>query len=123
MLPDTAELHGDKLNAENQGGEPNIGSWDNAEDWISWKVLVPNAGTYKVKGMFAAANGDSALQIQIGGQKIVSAIPKTASWADFAGVELGTITIGSSGEVEVKVAPGDPKAWKPVNLRSITLAP
>lgn len=38
LLPDDANLHGDQIKTEAQGGQPNIGFWDNATDWVSWKV-------------------------------------------------------------------------------------
>ena len=38
---DDAELHGDQIKTEDQGGQPNIGFWDNGSEWASWKVRFP----------------------------------------------------------------------------------
>ena len=48
LAPDDAELHGDQIKVEAQGGQPNIGFWDKAEDWVSWKVKFDKPGTSTV---------------------------------------------------------------------------
>ena len=48
--------HGEKINHENQGGQPNIGFWDNAQEWVSWKVNFKAAGKFRVTASCAAAS-------------------------------------------------------------------
>jgi len=44
LLPNDAELHGEQIKVEAQGGQPNIGFWDKPEEWVSWKVKVDKPG-------------------------------------------------------------------------------
>jgi hypothetical protein len=37
---DAAETHGSRIKAEQRGGQPNLGFWDNAQDWASWKAIT-----------------------------------------------------------------------------------
>jgi alpha-L-fucosidase len=115
---DGAELQG-KLAIEQQGGQPNIGFWDDAADTASWTVKFPAAGVYKVSGSFAAQSGDSAVIIEAAGQKIDGKIAQTPSWADFKEVQFGALKIDKAGTVLLKARPGE--NWKAVNLRSIRL--
>ena len=120
LAADDAELHGD-LKTENQGGQPNIGFWDKAADWASWKVNFKEAGRYKVSASCAAANGDSALALEIAGQKAEGKVPATGAWDKFATSEMGVIEVKQAGEQAVKVRPRDAESWKAVNLRWVKL--
>jgi hypothetical protein len=120
VLADDAELHGD-LKTENQGGQPNIGFWDKAADWASWKVNFKEAGRFKVSASCAAAAGDSALAIEVAGQKTGGQVPATGAWDKFTTSEMGVIEIKQAGEQTVNVRPRDPQSWKAVNLRWVKL--
>jgi alpha-L-fucosidase len=113
---DDADLHGD-LKTEDHGGRSNIGFWDKAADWASWKVNFKEAGSYKVSANCAAAAGDSALAFEIGDQKVSGKVAATGDWEKFAAVDLDVIEVKKAGEQIVKVRPADPAKWKPVNLR------
>jgi hypothetical protein len=117
---DDAELHGD-LKTENQGGQPNIGFWDKAADWASWKVNFKEAGRFNVSASCAAANGDSALALQVADQKAEGKVPATGAWDKFATSEMGVIEVKQAGEQAVKVRPRDAESWKAVNLRWVKL--
>jgi len=118
---DDAELHGDGIKTEAQGGQPNIGFWDKAEDWASWKVSFAQAGVYGVTACCAAAGAESALAVEVAGQKVDAKVPATGAWDKFTDVDFGTIEVKKAGDEVVKVRPRDPQAWKPVNLRWIRL--
>jgi alpha-L-fucosidase len=118
LAAEAAELHGN-LAVEQQGGQPNIGFWDNAADFATWNLKFPAAGTYEVSGTFAAASGESALVIEAADQQIGGKIAKTASWADFQNASLGKLKIDKAGTVVLKARPGE--GWKAVNLRAIRL--
>jgi len=120
---DDAEMHGEGVRTEAQGGQPNIGFWDKAEDWVSWKVSFKEAGTLKVSASCAAAAGDSALAVEIGDRKAEGKVAATGGWDKFATVEMGTIEVKKAGDQQVKVRPLDPKTWKPVNLSYVLLKP
>ena len=67
-------------------------------------------------------NGEIGFVVEMGGQRAVGTTAKTASWDDFAPVDLGTVS-AQPGEVEVRVRAKDPANWKAINLRAITLTP
>ncbi|MBE3100324.1 MAG: alpha-L-fucosidase [Planctomycetes bacterium] len=117
---DDAELHGD-LKTENQGGQPNIGFWDKAADSASWKVNFKEAGRFKVSASCAAANGESALAVEVADQKAEGKVPATGAWDKFATSEMGVIEVKQPGEQAVKVRPRDAESWKAVNLRWVKL--
>jgi len=116
-----AELHGEGVKTENQGGQPNIGFWDKAADWVSWKVKVKEPGRFKVSASCAAANGESALAVEIAGQKVEGKVPATGAWDKFTTVEMGVIEVKQAGDQTLKVRPRDAESWKAVNLRWVKL--
>jgi alpha-L-fucosidase len=122
LTPDDAELHGDGIKAEAQGGQPNIGFWDNAQDWASWKLKFPAAGKYTLTASIAAAKGDSAVTVELAGQKLEAKLPATEGWDKFATVELGTVEIKQPGEQTLAIKPRDAASWKAVNLRWVKMA-
>jgi len=116
---DDAELHGDGIKTENQGGQPNIGFWDKAQDWASWKVKVKEPGAFKVTAACAAAGNDSLLVIEAAGRNLEAKVPTTGAWDKFGEIELGTVEVKQAGDQVVKARPRDAGTWKPVNLRWI----
>jgi alpha-L-fucosidase len=122
LAAEDAELHGEGVKTENQGGQPNIGFWDNAQDWVSWKAKFKEPGRFKVSASCAAAGRDSALAVEIAGRKVEGKVPVTGAWDKFATIEMGQIEVPGAGEQVVKVRPRDPQAWSPVNLRWIKLS-
>jgi hypothetical protein len=121
LAPDTADLHG-SLREEAQGGQPNIGFWDNPKDWASWKVNFKQPGKFKVTASCAALAG-SSLTIEAAGQKLLANVPATGAWDKFEEFAFGTVEVKEAGEQAVNVRPSDAQTWKAINLRSIVLAP
>jgi hypothetical protein len=118
LAPDTADLHG-SLKEEAQGGQPNIGFWDNPQDYATWRVSFGAAGTYIVAATCATLHAGPEFLVEVDGQQVIGKASQTGSWAEFRMVELGAITIKQAGEQVVKVRPRDPAAWKAINLRSV----
>lgn len=120
LSADTATLNGGKINTEAQGGQPNIGFWDDAADYAVWKGRVPAAGRYTVSVSTATVHAGAEYQVEIGGQKLTGKAPQTGSWSDFRVVDLGTVEL-KQGEVSVKVGCRDAQSWKALNLRFVKL--
>jgi len=116
LTADDAELHGD-LKTEDHGGKSNIGFWDSAQDWASWKVNFKEAGSYNVSASCSAAGGDSAIAVEVADQKAEGNISATGVWDKFVTSEFGALEVKTAGEQVVKVRPADPAKWKAVNLR------
>jgi alpha-L-fucosidase len=119
---DLAELHGDHLKPESQGGQPNIGFWDSADEWVSWKVKFPKAGTFNLSVSTATVHSGAEYVVELAGRQFVGKAPPTASWADFRATNLGPIEIQQPGDLVLKVRARDPKAWKAINLRWVKLS-
>ncbi|MEJ5238607.1 MAG: alpha-L-fucosidase [Limisphaera sp.] len=118
-----AELHGDHLRTEERGGRTNIGYWDRAEEWVSWKLQIPQPGRFQIAALCAAANGESRLRIEIAGQSLTRRIPATGSWDDFQPVELGVVEVSAPGVHTLSARPDAPSTWRPINLREVRVLP
>jgi alpha-L-fucosidase len=120
LAPDTADLHG-SLREEAQGGQPNIGFWDNGRDWASWKVNFKQAGKFKVTASCATIHPDVSFTVETAGQKLTGQAPVTGAWDKFQELTLGMLEIKQAGEQAVSVHPSDAKTWKAINLRGLVL--
>jgi len=121
LSADTAQLHGDQIRQEEQGGQPSIGYWDRADEWVSWKVQFTQAGTFKVSACCATVHSDSEFVVEVAGQQVTGKVAQTEGWADFRVLDLGQVDVKQPGEQVVKVRPRDADTWKAINLRSVTL--
>jgi len=120
---DAVELHGNQIKQETQGSQPNIGFWDKADEWVSWKVKFPKAGTYKVSASAASPNGDVEFIVESASYQIPAKTTQTGSWAEFRETDIGQLKIEQSGDQTIKVRPKDAASWKAINLRFIKLSP
>ena len=123
MDADAAELHGDGIKVEQHGGRSNLGFWDAASDWASWKVDFTRPGVYKVTARCACTDGRERTRPGSRGQQVVAKVAQTGDWEQFRDVAFGTVEIAKAGVQEVKVRPRDPNAWRAVNLRDVKFAP
>ena len=105
LSPDDADFHGGTMAAENRAGQPNIGSWDNARDWASWKVHFDRPGRYAVRTACAALDDGTEFVVEIAGQQLVGRAARTGSWDKFAGVNLGIVEV-KAGDQTVALARG-----------------
>ncbi len=121
LLAADAELHGDQIKQEAQGGQPNIGFWDRADEWVSWKVQIPQAGTFNVSASCAAVQPASEFVVEIGGQQLPGKAAQTGSWDKFQVVQLGPVEIKQPGELIVTMRSKDSRTWKAINLRFVKL--
>jgi len=115
-----AELHGPTIATESKdNGKPNIGFWDDPAAWASWQVRFPKAGTYEVRGRFAALKQGS-LEIQVGKAALKAQPPVTGAWDKFETVKLGMLEVGEAGSQEVKAVPVRAD-WAATNLAWLEL--
>ena len=120
---EAAELHGDQIKQESQGGQPNIGFWDKADEWISWKVKFSKPGAYKVSASTASPNGDVEFIVEAASQQLPGRTTQTGSWTEFRETDIGQLKIEQPGDQTIKLRPKDAGSWKAINLRFIKLAP
>ncbi len=118
---DDATLHGETIKLEEQGGKPDIGYWDKADEWVSWTAQIRQPGTYQVSTTIAAASGPAEFIIGVGDKTLAATSPQTAGWDQFLTSDLGTITISKPGKLTVSVRAKDAASWKAMNLNSVRL--
>ena len=120
---DDATLHGENLKLEEQGGKPNIGFWDKANEWASWNAHIAKPGKYLVSATIAAANGDAEFVLEAAGENISGKVERTAGWDKFSTTDIGTVGIKSAGDFTVSVRAKDAASWKAINLNSLRFTP
>jgi len=118
-----AALHGEHLKLEEQGGKPDIGYWDNADEWVAWTGRVDKPSTYQVSATIASANGDAEFQLEAAGQKLNGKVFRTAGWDKFAKADIGTVEIKQAVNFTVVLRAKDLVAWQAINLNSVHLTP
>ncbi len=123
LAADDAELHGSQLKVEDHGGKANIGFWDKADEWASWKVNVKQPGAYQVSASCAVLADNAVLVIEAGSNQVELKPAATGSWEKFTDDRAGTIDLPRAGEVVIKARPRDAQSWKAINLRALTLVP
>ena len=120
LNPDDADLKG-SLHTEAQGGQPNIGFWDNPADSASWKVNFTQPGKFKVTASAATTSPASSFIIEADAQKLDGKLTSTGAWDKFTEVEAGTLEIKQPGNQTVAIHSRDAESWKAINLRWIKL--
>ena len=118
-----AELHGTKIKVESYEMRPNIGCWDKADEWVSWKVQIEKPGTYRISLDAATTHKGVEVAVEVAGQTVNAKIPQTGQWNKFQGCSAGKAEIKQSGVVSLKLRPADAAKWKAVNLRMVRLTP
>ena len=108
---------------EEQGGKPDIGFWDNGNEWVSWSAQDVKPGKYEVNVVTATLFGDAKFVVEIGGQSINVKPAASGGWDKFSTTALGTIEIKQAGKLVVKVRAADAASWKAINLNSVRLIP
>jgi len=121
LRADTAELHGNGINEESQGDQPNIGFWDSAEDWVSWKIQVATPGRFAVSATFATPHDGAEVSMGVGAQTVAGKVPKTGGWNQFQSTDFGSIELQQAGDQVVAVRARSADTWKAVNLRAVKL--
>ncbi len=118
--PASATCQG-SVRAEQKGGRPNLGYWDSADDWVSWKVKFTEAGDYTLTTSCAAEVGPSDISVTLAGQTLTAHVEQTAGWEDFQPLKLGSVRISEPGVYTLSVKPLDKSKWKAINLRAIEI--
>ncbi|HUT01751.1 MAG TPA: alpha-L-fucosidase [Phycisphaerae bacterium] len=117
---DAATLHGPKIAKESKdSGRASIGFWDEPTAWVSWDVRFPAAGTYEVRGRFAAMK-QGGFKLQVGKSELAGKPPVTGAWDKFQDAPLGTIEVKEAGTQQVKLVPVAAE-WAAMNLAWIEL--
>jgi alpha-L-fucosidase len=116
-----AEIHGSTAQVESKGGQPNIGYWTNARDWVSWQFKIGKGGRFDVMATVATPAQSSRFEVAVGEQKLTAQVEKTGDYETFKTVKLGQVQLEKgTHELSIKPMRG---AWQAINLRSVVLKP
>ena len=121
-----AELIGNSIQTETKGnGEPSIGFWTDAKDYVKWPVLLTKPGTYNVDATWACAPGaeGSEVALSIGDEQYPTTVVATQGWDDFVTQTAGQIEITKTGPVDFVLKAQSMPHGAVVNLRSIVFKP
>ncbi len=120
-----AELNGYYIRYEYGEGKDNIGFWTNASDFVSWNILVPEKGRYKVKITYACPQEYAGSRFTAGvegGERLEGIVEATGSWSEFKDFVLGEITL-MPGENVFSVRVIEMPRGAVMNLKSVVLEP
>jgi alpha-L-fucosidase len=120
---ESADLHGNRIKQEANGAQSNIGFWDRADEWASWKVAFTQPGAYRVTARCAAPHPGTEFVFEVAGRQLVGKCPQTNGFTDYQNVDLGRIEIPQPGEQIVNARPRDAKTWKAINLNWVIIKP
>jgi alpha-L-fucosidase len=118
---DLAEIHGGGAQLEAVGGQPNIGFWTNARDWVSWRFKLSKPGRFDVTASVATPAESSKFELAVADQRLTAEVAGTGNYQTFKTVKLGAIEL-KQGTCELTIKPVRDQ-WQAINLRSITLKP
>lgn len=125
LLAKDAELNGGgKIKLENFKGKEDIGWWDYDTQWISWKLDIPQGGSYQAE-LFYSRPGKKKIttKLMIGKVVLESRVPGTGSWSKWSQTDLGTLNVATGKNVECSLKVEDLPGKGVINFISIKLTP
>ncbi|MER3474526.1 MAG: alpha-L-fucosidase [Armatimonadota bacterium] len=120
-----AEVHGQSARYEQGDGKDNIGFWTVPTDYVTWSILVPQGGRYRVKVTYACPpeNAGSRFSVGIeGGRRLEGTVEATGSWTDFRDFVLGETTV-PAGKQTLSVRVSAMPRGAVMNLQKVVLEP
>ncbi|HTJ11043.1 MAG TPA: alpha-L-fucosidase [Dinghuibacter sp.] len=106
-----------------EGNPQNIGFWTDEKGYITWLLRFDRPGTYTITADVATPAAAAAFSIALGGVAALDAqVTRTGSYTLYQVQSLGRLTVSKAGTYTLSVTPRA-SAWRPVNLRSLALAP
>ena len=121
LTADTADLHGDQIKVEERGGQPNIGYWDRAGEWVSWHAMFSQPGHYRVTAEIASTSPQSHFTLSVGNTELACDAQNTGSWENYTVQTIGTVTVTKPGELTISLHPQDAASWSAINLRRLKI--
>ena len=120
-----AQVHGQTARYEEGGGKDNIGFWTNVADYVTWNILVPSRGRYRVKVTYACPTENAGSRFTIGvegGRRLEGTVEATGSWTAFREFDLGELTL-PAGKHTLSVRVTQMPRGTVMNLQKVVLEP
>lgn len=122
LLPAAARCEGG-VRAESRLEIPNLGYWTNPDATVTWDIGISSPGKYAIKIDLSAAVPDMKIITTIAGKDFTTTVPDTGSHDTYQTIDIGKIQFPNAEQVTLRIRAADKTAWKPVNVRSVTLVP
>jgi len=108
LTADKAVLEGEKINIEEKNDRTNIGYWDDPAERVHWLARITRAGRYSIAGEFAAV-ADGRLLLEVAGQQLEFAVPRTGGWSNAKMVGIGQVEFEKPGVYHLKLGAAEPE--------------
>lgn len=105
------------IELKGHGAEATLTNWTDRRFFVEYVLITPKGGKWQVKAELSA-NEPTVLLAGLPKKGVKNQIAPTDGWKT---LDLGTIEL-PAGENVIELRPGT-KAWKPIELRRVTLTP
>ena len=122
ILADIYNVQGTDTQVELKQDIYNIGYWTGSQCSVQWQFRVDRPGVFEIAAQVAAQDKDSRAELKIGDKTLTAVFAATGSYDTFQTQRLGTIALEKPGVYTFQIKPIQ-DAWKPINVRAVTLRP
>jgi hypothetical protein len=121
----TAATAGNAAKRFNRDGRFHISKWTGPGDSVSWRLLVSQTGTYKVRIRYAArqAWAGAGYVVNIAGQSLPGTVKRTGDWYQYQTFDLGEVAIAKAGEYTASIRPATSMDHYLMYFQSLSLEP
>ncbi len=121
---DDARIVGDTAKLEQHPGNSRIGFWSNAADHVEWSSNPTRWGMYDVSLTYSTASPTgSAVEVELGSEKVTGRLMSTGSWYRYAVLPLGRMYVEATKGQTLTVRCTDMVGGAFMNLKAVTLSP
>lgn len=120
---DLTVFGGPKLRYEPSLEKNTLGYWTQADDWVSWRFEVPQAGFYRVSVLQGCGDGSggSKVEVAVNGSTLEFVVEETGGFQKFRWLEIGQIEFETTGEFSLTVKPHTKPGPAVMDLRQVRL--
>jgi len=119
-----ARIVGHTAKLEQHPGNSRIGFWSNAADHVEWSYNPTRWGMYDVSLTYSTASpSGSAVEVELGDEKVTGRLLSTGSWYRYAVVPLGRMSVEATKGQTLTVRCTDMVGGAFMNLKAVTFAP
>jgi len=125
LTPNDADRHGSTagvIQLRGKGAQMFITDWFEARWYLAYRIKTPAALTYAISAEVAAEKPTGLVVRTSKKNAVTTSIPSTGGADVWKTVELGSLKL-PKGDIVLEIRAASSDAWKPLNLRNVTLRP
>jgi alpha-L-fucosidase len=109
----------------NREGRFHISKWTGPGDSVSWRVLVSQAGAYRVRIRYAARKewARARYVVAVGPESLNAAVETTGDWYQYKSFDLGAVKLARAGPYTVTIRPAAASDHYLMYFQSLALEP